>query len=305
MIIEKEKLVELLNQQYTNNQIAAYFKCGITTVKRAKTKFNLVGYKTNSKPLTKKQLQCITELATNGLSLQQICKDIGISEHVLKKYTDSDLYNRIITNSREVFISNLIKADISKIFKPTLESAYMCGVLQSDGFVTSDNYIGITTKDRDFTTQFAKFFSTPIRVVKKESKTYYACRFKDIRNIDKFKQVTNIYPQKTYSCYNIPTWISSNENFVFSFIVGVFNGDGWVYKVKDRNTCEIGIEQHINSKNFLLQLNKYLKWNTYETDSTFRIHTKSKELVNYFYSWYSISEFALLRKVAILDSVFL
>lgn len=305
MTIEKEKLVQLLNQQYTNEQLAAYFNCGITTIKRAKVKYSLVGYKTNSKPLSLDKLRTITELATNGLSLQQICTKMGLSDYILKKYVDKDLYYRIITNSKEVFVSNLIKADISPIFTPSIQSAYICGVLQSDGFITSDNYIGITTKDRDFTAQFAKFFSTTIREVERDGKMYYSCRFKDVRNVDKFKQVTNILPQKTYSSYDIPSWISTNEEYVYAFIVGVFNGDGWVYKVKDRNTCELGIEQHVLSKPFLLTINKYLGWSTYETDSTFRIHTKSIAKVREFYSWFSQSEFALLRKVAVLDSVFL
>jgi hypothetical protein len=305
VIIEKEKLLELLNQGYTNEQLSAYFECGITTVKRAKSKYSLVGYKTNSKPLTPKQIQAITELVNNGKSLQQICRILGLSEYLLKKYVDKDLYARILTCSKEVFVSNLIKADISPVFNPTVESAYMCGVLQSDGFITSDNYIGITTKDRDFTAQFARFFSTPIREVEKNGNKYFACRFKDIRNVEKFKRITNIYPNKTYSPYRIPNWIKSSEVFMYAFMVGVFNGDGWVYKIKGRNACEIGIEQHILSKPFLLELNQYLGWNTYESDSTFRIHTKKTEAVQEFYTWYSNSEFALLRKVEVLDSIML
>lgn len=303
--IEKKDLINLLDQRYTNEQLASYFNCGITTIKRAKQTHSLIGYKTNNKPLSNLEIQEITELTTNGKSLQQIILATGKSEHVLKKYLPEELYTRIIVNSRNVFSANLVKADITAIFTPSEESAYICGVLQSDGYITSDNYVGLTVKDKDFANQFAIFFSTKVREITTDTGTYYGARFKDIRNVEKFKSITNIYPNKTYSSYVIPDWIKCNEKFLHAFIVGVFNGDGWVYRVKDRNTCEIGIEQHRMSKPFLLEINKILDWNTYSGDSTFRISTKNHDKVKYFHSWFSQSEFALLRKVSVLDSVYL
>lgn len=304
MTIDKQQLIELLDKRFTNEQLAAYFDCGITTVKRAKSKFNLVGYKTNSKPLSNKQIECITQLSTSGKTLKQIEHITGISTYTMHKYCSDELYSRILTNGKELWVSNLIKANITPIFNPNTTSAYICGVLQSDGFLTSDGYIGITTKDKDFTSQFAKFFNTSLREVEREGRVYYSCRFKDNRNLEKFKNITNIYPQKTYMSYIIPTWIKLNLDNYMEFIVGVFNGDGWVYQIPGRNTCEIGIEQHCNSKPFLQELNKFLGWSEYERDGKFRIHTKTTSKVKEFYDWYSNSSNALLRKVAELDKVF-
>lgn len=305
MNIDKETLVNLLDQSYTNEQLAAYFGKGITTIKRAKTKYGLVGYKTNSKPLSNKQVKNITALADSGKSLQQICRDLGISDYLLKKYIDKPTYLRILSNSKEVWVSNLIKADITPIFTPNAYSAYICGILQSDGYLTSDNYIGLTVRDKDFAKQFADFFKTTVKTIDRDGTIYYSCRFKDVRNVEKFKQVTNILPNKTYLGYTIPTWIKQNEEFMLNFIVGVFNGDGWVYKPPSRNTCEIGIEQHSASTDFLTDLNNWLDWSVYTQEGSFRIHTKSINKVQQFYDWYAFSEYALLRKVEVLDSVFL
>lgn len=305
-ISDLKEFISLLDQNFSNEQLSAYFNCGISTIKRFKTKHNLIGYKTNSKPLSTKEITAITSLTDRGKSLQEICKLLGKSDYIIKKYVPNELYLRILTNSKNTFISNLIKADISNIFNPTDHSAYICGVLQSDGFLTSDGYIGVTAKDYDLVKGFANFFKTGVRSMNKENTTYYGCRFKDVQNLEKFKKITNIYPQKTYLSYNIPEWIKNNTSFIFNFIAGVFDGDGWVYPIKDRpNTIEIGIEQHINSKPFLLLINNYLGWNTYETDSTFRIHTKKQDKVKDFYNWYSNIEFIMLRKVSVFDSVYL
>lgn len=307
MEISKEQLVQCLNSKFTNDQLAAYFNCGVSTIKRAKTKFSLVGYKTNSKPLTTKQVECIEQLAIQGKSLQQVCQKTGLSAYIIKKYVPESLYSRILVNCKETFIQNKLKARIDNIFIPNEESAYICGVLQSDGYLTSDNYIGLTTKDKDFVLHFAKFFNTNVNeVLTKDNKLYYQAKFKDIRNVEKFKAVTNIYPNKTYSNYTIPEWIKANDAFLLSFIVGVFNGDGWVSVVKDRNnTCEVGIEQHRYSGGFLQEINKLLKWNFYINDATARISSKNHSTVHDFYTWYALSEFALLRKVSVLDTIHL
>lgn len=305
-IPSKIEFISMLEKGYTNEQLSAHYNCGISTIKRYKKDNDLVGYKTNAKPLTTAQIVAVTSLAEQGLSLQQISTKIGKSDYVLKKYLPDTLYSQIITNSRNVFSSNLIKADITPIFTASKHSAYICGVLQSDGYLTSDGYIGLTAKDRDFVEQFAKFFKTGVRETVQNGNTYFGCRFKDVRNLEKFKSITNIYPQKTYSSYNIPTWISTNEEYMHYFIAGVFDGDGWVSKVSGRrDTLEIGIEQHAASAKFLRRINEYLEWNVYETDSTFRIHTKGKQAVRDFYSWYSQVDYIMLRKVSVFDSVYL
>lgn len=305
MEILKEQLIDCLNKGFTNEQLAAYFNCGVTTIKRAKTKFDLIGFKTNAKPLTTKQIECIEQLTIQGKSLQEISLVMGLSDYIIKKYIPDSLYTRILVNCREAFIQNKLKAKIDNIFIPNEDSAYICGVLQSDGYITSDNYIGLTVKDKDFALQFARFFKTDVRIVNKNDKIYYQVRFKDIRNIDKFKAVTNIYPNKTYSNYTIPEWIKLDERLLFSFITGVFNGDGWVYLIKDKNVCEVGIEQHRYSGGFIQEINKILQWNFYINDTTVRISSKKYSTVKDFYDWYSLSEFALLRKVSILDTVYL
>lgn len=305
-IQDLQEFISLLDQGYTNEQLSAFYTCGITTVKRFKSANGLNGYKTNAKPLSDKQLMEIEALAEKGKSLGQIASITGRTDYIIKKYVPKELYTRILINSRDVFSRNLIKADISPIFNPTEHSAYICGVLQSDGYLTSDGYIGLTVKDEDFATGFANFFKTGVRKVIKDGKTYYGCRFKDVRNLEKFKDVTNIYPRKTYDSYEIPNWIRTNESFMYHFIAGVFDGDGYVSVVKDREkTVQIGIEQHFYSKKFLETINEYLGWSVYSTPDTFRIHTKNREYTERFYQWYSQIEYIMLRKVSVLDDIYL
>ena len=70
--------------------------------------------------------------------------------------------------------------------------------MQSDGYLTSDGYIGLSSIDKDFVAHFAKFFSTSINTngTTTVGNTIYTAKFKDIRYLEKFKQITNIYPQK-------------------------------------------------------------------------------------------------------------
>lgn len=305
-MIDKVTLVNLLDQGYTNEQISAHFNCGITTVKRAKTKFNLVGYKTNSKPLSIKELTEIEALINKGNGIQQVKRLTGVTAYRLKKYLPNTLYKSMLVQGHENFVRNQIKADITRIFIPSKKSAYICGVLQSDGYLTNDGYIGLTAKDRDFVEDFAKFFNTSAReIIGSSSNTYYSVKFKDVRNLEKFKAITNIYPRKTYSEYTIPLWITSNEDFLYEFIVGLFNGDGWVHRPAGRNTCEIGIEQHIANKGMLDFINLRLGWSTYSHESYYRIHTKTISKVREFYDWYSKSDNVMLRKVTTLDQIFL
>lgn len=302
--ITKDELEHLLVSGYTNEQLAAHFSCGTTTIKRRKLEFNLVGVKDNSKPITKNQIICIEALIEQGYCTEQIIKQTGISVHRLRRYLPDITYSRIITNSAEQFRQNKLKANMSKLFIPSSESAYICGVLQSDGYLTSDGYIGLTAKDKDFVNYFAEFFGTKVRDFERDGSSYYVAAFKDIRNIEKFKQITNIYPNKTYSSYVIPDWIKSNTEFYKSFLVGVFNGDGYVYRPPMHNTCDIGIEQHSLSRPFLKEINKVLDWNEYSYPDSFKICTKKIDSVKNFYDWYSVSEFALIRKVSVLDTVF-
>lgn len=308
--ITYETLKELLIKRYTNEQLSAYFNCGITTIKRAKKELGLVGFKDNKKPLSNDQLNCVQSLTEQGKSLNEISKLSGISDYCIRQYCPKELYTRILLNSRQVFTQNKVKADISNIFITNEESAYICGILQSDGSLSTDGYIGLSSIDRELVTHFARFFKTTTHTqntLTSAGNTVYYAKFKDVRNIEKFKQVTNIYPQKTYTEYKIPEWILSNPIFMRAFIVGVFNGDGSVTRPAGRNTCEIHIEQHVSQKAFLQTINTYLNWGEYFTNTNkyFRIQTKTINIVKDFIEFYCSSEYALIRKVEVLESVFL
>ena len=304
-MIDKTKFTELLDNGYSNEQLASYFNKGVSPIKRFKKSNNLIGYKTNLKPLAKEQLLEVISLVEKGYTLKNIENQTGITQYRLRKYVPAQTYALMLNNGHEHFVKNLIKADISNIFIANERSAYICGVLQSDGFLTSDGYIGLTVKDKDFADDFARFFKTKSRQVLSNNIEYFSCRFKDIRNLEKFKEVTGIHPQKTYTEYKIPTWISTNDSFMREFIIGVFNGDGCVYKVPERNTCELSIEQHRYNRGMLEHINNILGWNLYTFGDYVKISTKAADKVKSFYDMFSNSENAMLRKVIVLDQLYL
>lgn len=308
-MIDKNTLIELLDKSYTNEQLAAYFNCGITTIKRRKKEFGLIGHKTNCKPLNTEQHSEVISLAISGKTLEQISKITKISDYRIKRYVSKDTYLQIICNGREAFTNNKIKADISNIFIPNKNSAYICGVLQSDGYLSSAGYISLAASDIDFVQNFARFFKTNVITLAKPDechKQMFKASFKDIKNIEKFKQVTNIEPRKTYINYNIPLWISENDEFMWEFVVGVFNGDGWIYKVKDRdNTFELGISQHSNQADFLKILADFLGWNYYpqHKSGVATIQTKKLDIVKYFKDNYIKSNNCMYRKLNIINQI--
>ena len=297
--ITKENLLELLDRRYTNEQLAAYFECSVTTIKRRKKEFELVGYKTNKKPLTDKQLQELESLANKGLGFSAACKSIGVSPVTVRKYIPKNLHSKLNFNGNIALKESRRSSTFSKMLTPSKEAAYILGYLVTDGSISKDGVITAVSKDKELINYCSSFFEANVNtVVKDNGSIYYTFTAKDYRNMEKFKAVTNLVPNKTYKNYVIPSWV---YDYIDYFIVGVFNGDGWAYKVKDRNSVEIGISQHENQRKFLEDLSRELNWDIYKNkDAALVLKTKCKAKVLSFSKLYCANPFSLARKADIL-----
>lgn len=291
--ITKQLLKEKLDSNYTNEQLANYFDCGISTIKRRKREWNLVGYKTNSKPLSNKDLQFLETEANKGTGFKNACKLLGRPDQTVKKYIPINLHKKLKSNGFDNLSNIKRKSSFKNLLKATEHTAYILGYLVGDGSIGKDGTITATSKDMELIQHCSIFFNANINITKQG---YYTFSSKDYRLVEKVKKATNLIPNKTYIGYNIPEWILESELFLQYFIVGLFNADGWVYKNK---YIELGIEQHINQESFLQEINLYLDWPEYKYN-TFKLQTKNTNKVSIFSDFYCINPYALKRKSEIL-----
>lgn len=295
----RNDFIKLLDKGYTNQQLALHFETSVTTIKRRKKMFDLVGYKTNSKPLTDKELQELEVLASKGYGYVKACQQIGKAGATVRKYIPKNLHAKLNSNGRVSLREAHRKATFQPMLKPSELSAYILGYLVADGTISGEGAISAVSKDLELIKLAASFFgANVISYSNKENRLYYTFTAKDHRFLEQFKQVTNLKPRKTYEEYIIPEWV---YDYLDSFIVGLFNGDGWAYSLPSRkNSCELGIEMHQNQARFLESISIYLGWNFYEKPGKARISTKQHEAVNSFAHIFCNSPYSLSRKAEIL-----
>jgi len=292
----KEELYDLIvHKNYTNDQLAAHFNCGVTTIKRRKKEFELVGLKTNARALSELEIKHIQSLITEGLNLNKIVTKSEISEYRIRKYISADWLKLLELNNRASNSNQQQIGTTKRFLEPTRHTAYMVGLLQADGCITADGYVSLVSKDKELAQQMAAFISGNLI---KDNKGYYKAQVKDFKNFEKFKKVTGLLPRKTYINYEIPRWISCNKEFLEYFLVGVFNGDGSVV-YKRENELTITVEQHSSQQKFLLEINNYLNWRTYtypDKKESFIIKSSCRSTIEHFARFYVPNEFALSRK---------
>lgn len=295
--IDLTEFKALLDERYTQEQLAAKYNCSVYTIKKYKKDNGLIGYKTNKKPLRDKDIQFLEACASEGKTLAESCKLLGLSVETVVKYLPKSLHTRLTTNSRESISNMHRRGSLEGFLVPTTECAYFIGLLQSDGNISREGTVKLAAKDKDMVLPFAKFINSSVVDL---GNGMWGAQVKHVKLTDKFKQVTNILPNKTYTAYEIPTWVYSNEEYMWNFIIGVFNGDGSI--AAKNSGVQLQIEQHSSQAEFLKKLNTILGWNVYLYDYA-KVQTSKRSICEQFYNIYSNNEFSLLRKVLKLESL--
>jgi len=303
-IITKKEMRDLLDQRYTIEQLAKHFNCGTAVIKRNKRELGLVGYKTNESPLTDIELEKLKGSVDSNLSLIETSTLTKISTYRIKKYLDADSYKKLCKFSGLNSANNLRIGTLEPMLKPSNVSAYVLGYLVGDGNIDNRGCVSAVSIDLELIYYCAKFFKTGVRTsLDSSSGKIYSFSVGDCRFLDKFKEVTNLKPAKTYKPYNIPLWVTENMDYFSYFIVGLFNADGWAYKIDDHRV-ELGIVQHVSQERLLKELNIFLDWNFYyqSTKDTCTLQGKSKSNLETFAEVYLYNEYALARKKLIISS---
>ena len=301
--ITKELLIEKMDEGLTAIQLANFFSCSTSTIKRRKKEFDLVGYKTNERPLSNVELQKLESLANKGIAFNEACKEIGRTPNTVRKYIPTNIHNILKNNGFTKLSEAKRKASFAKFLEPTNFTAYIIGYLSADGNISKDGVIRALSIDYDLIKLCSNFTGANINLAKENK--YYTFTAKDTRFLEQVKEISGLVPNKTYIRYEIPLWIKESPVFLEYFLVGLFNAEGWAYKVKDRkNVVEIGITQHLNQMPFLSELNSLLPlgWNEYTRESPGKatIQTKKRDTVHTFAKIYCYNEYALARKADIL-----
>jgi hypothetical protein len=298
--VTKAQFQLLLDSGYTNDQLAGHFSCSVNSVKAFKRANNLVGYKTNSKPLSISELNTISAYIDKGTALNKVAELIGISSYRLEKYLPKSMYSNLVMNSREALSNNHRIGSLKNFLEPSSLTAYMVGYFQADGCLTSDGYVTIGSIDKDLVRQVAQYMGSNITSRERPGyDTFFTTKVKDVRNIEKFKEVTGILPKKTYTGYEIPDWIKLDVDFMENFIVGVFNGDGSVAAKRPKHP-QLQVEQHTSQLEFLKTINAHLNWSVYNYTYA-KIQTSSRDKCSRFLDLYGNNENALVRKVEKLE----
>lgn len=298
--ITKELLIAKLDEGKTNEAIAAEFNCGVTTIKRRKVQFGLVGYKTNSKPLTITEMQHCTDLILDGATIKDCTTNTGITGYRLNKYLPPDVYALALDNYSMVRGDSIRNGDLSKLLHRSRETSYLIGYLQADGSVSSNGAISAVSIDKQLIESVQSIIGGNIGTYGNK----YTISVADKKLLNEISEHTNLCPRKTYIEYNIPEWILSDREYLEYFIVGVFNGDGWVYQVRD-GIVELGIQQHIAQRSYIQTISKILGWNYYEqsTKDSCSATTKKKSAVSEFAEIYTSNPYSLGRKATKIQSV--
>jgi DNA invertase Pin-like site-specific DNA recombinase len=295
--IDVTQFKELLDQRYTQEQLAAKFNCSVDAIKKYKRANGLVGYKTNKKPLTERDIVFLTHCADTGKGYSESCRLLGISMETVSKYIPKELHTRLTSNSRRALSDMHRIGTLKNFLVPSAETAYFVGLLQADGCISKDGVVSLTSKDRELILPFARFIQAN---VVNTGTGFYSSQVKEIKLTSKFQQVSGIFNNKTYTGYKVPAWIEQNEEFFWNFIVGVFNGDGSV--APKGLGAQLQIEQHSSQSEFIKKLGKFLGWPIYLYDYA-KIQTSSRKACEEFFKLYSNNEYAMIRKIIKLESL--
>jgi len=132
----------------------------------------------------------------------------------------------------------------------TEDIAWLMGLLVSEGDITHEHHIGITTTDTSLVKRFMFKFAelNPKIYTRKECTDKRGWKCKESYDI---RIHNTIFREKLYSLgmdyvgshnKSIPSIIlKSPKNIIISFLSGLFEGDGSCFLWKDRNTTKLGV----------------------------------------------------------------
>ena len=161
-------------------------------------------------------------------------------------------------------------------------TAYWLGFLAADGSIHNDKLeIGLSAKDKEHLEKFKIFIDYQGKITERNTlctnngKYYPSCyiTFKNNKVIQDLEQY-KIIPDKSHQNIDFLEYIP--EQFKISFILGLFDGDGWFTNTdKTKNFGICGNEKVI--KSIVKYLVNYFFWNE------INVHQYSKSIITFYF----------------------
>jgi hypothetical protein len=211
-------------------------------------------------------------LYDRGLSLRKIANNFSVSQKPIRRILEQ--YNIIVKKEKY----SLDKTFFNKI--DTSEKAYILGLLYADGSVNRHNNdlkITLHKKDVDILNKINKIIKSnrPIgSTLNKEKKDSYRTLCITNKNIKNNLYKLGIIPNKTLHI-RFPKFLK--KEYIFHFIRGVFDGDGYFY-IDKRHKAK-GCFAIVGNKDFCKDINILLNKNNIKSKIYFnKTHKNSMEV---------------------------
>lgn len=147
-------------------------------------------------------------------------------------------------------VSILRKADLSVLLEETPATYYWIGFLMADGsFSDRRLHLGVARKDLNHLKKFRTFVNSTNEISKtknkhSKNKIHYRIKITCVNVIRVLREKFKISSRKTYEPCSIKH--ITNQELLFSLIVGFLDGDGCVTKIKHSNCHRISFIGHSN-----------------------------------------------------------
>lgn len=304
-VIVEEKILELLKEGLTQNEISRKLNISRSYVKKIGVKNNVIIMPRNE------MYEKGYSYWKNGYSLTEIQEKIKISRQWLSLYIKQR--DETITNPTKKYFYN--KNVFEKI--DVEEKAYWLGFISADGCINdtkkSKNLeITLCSKDENHLIKFCKFIGlTSERIkhkkcyLKETDKTYDAIRV-SVYNTKICNDLIKlgVTPRKSEI---IKFNKNINSELKYHYIRGYIDGNGYFRKIS-RNSCELAIVSSINFiKGFIefTNIEKYKIYNASKSGNVKKLHVSGKDAFRILEKSYLNSNIYLDRKynkaIAVLD----
>lgn len=184
--------------------------------------------------LTSEQKQKIISAFDKGMECREIPNYLGVSERAVSRVLKEADIN---TKRRNRYYLNESYFDvIDSHYK-----SYLLGLIAADGCVTTTNYVAFESTDKELTEMLSRElqYSGEIRVIQPQNYApHYRINFSSEKLASSLRGY-GIIPGRTFSGVTY----FPNSKYLWSYVLGYFDGDGCAYENKGRSgglVCIVG-----------------------------------------------------------------
>lgn len=198
------------------------------------------------KILSPEELAKVKELYEEGTGVARIGKIVGYSEEKIIEIIRENNFERTVNPFRKV--NKRIKEDYFSIID-CAEKAYWLGFLFTDGSVDENQgkrriRLQLQAADKEILEKFKEDLCLDCKLIedKRENSTCYSVEFTSVQMFNDLSKY-GIVPRKTYETEHLPIDLIPQQ-FLTSFILGLFDGDGSLSVSQD---CSTDVTIHFTS----------------------------------------------------------